>query len=533
MSKQGKLKKQMSLLDLTLVGIGTIVGSGWLFATSHISSIAGPAGWVSWLIGGLAVLLIGLVYAELGAAIPRSGGVMRYPAYSHGPLVGFLMGVPTLISYTSIISIEVVAVRQYASAWLPALSQPGSEQPTLLGWMVQLALLLAFFLLNYWSVNVFAKTNTVMTIIKFVVPTITIIVLLFHFNPENYTAHGFAPYGLSGIVTAVSTGGVIFAYLGLQPIVSFASEAKNPQRTVPIALFLTIIFSGILYIMLQISFQGSIPPGMLSEGWGKVAEKFTLPYQELAVLLGLGWLATIISIDAVISPSGTGNVYMASSSRMIFGWSRTGTLFKVFTSIDRKSGIPRPALWFTLALSIFWTLPFPSWSTLVGLVSSALVLSYALAPISAHAFRKNAKDLSRPFYLKGLNIISPLAFVISSLIVYWTGWSINSWLLGILLVMFVVYTLFKNSVPTKEISFAQQLKSSWWLVFYFAAMLIASYLGTFGNASNIITNPWDQIMVTIISLVSYYWGVGTCLPKAIFDKDEEEETEFIKGSKII
>jgi amino acid transporter len=70
MSGQGKFKKQLSLIDLTFIGLGAIFGSGWLFAASHVSAIAGPAGIFSWLLGGFAVLLLGIVYCELGAALP-------------------------------------------------------------------------------------------------------------------------------------------------------------------------------------------------------------------------------------------------------------------------------------------------------------------------------------------------------------------------------------------------------------------------------------------------------------------------------
>ncbi|HKU79628.1 MAG TPA: amino acid permease, partial [Rhodanobacteraceae bacterium] len=130
---QGGFKKQLGLIDLTFIGLGAVFGSGWLFSASYVADIAGPAGIVSWLIGGAAVLLLGLVYCELGAALPHSGGVVRYPVYSHGALLGYLMGLITLIAFSSLIAIEVTACRQYASAWFPQLTQAGSQSPTLLG----------------------------------------------------------------------------------------------------------------------------------------------------------------------------------------------------------------------------------------------------------------------------------------------------------------------------------------------------------------------------------------------------------------
>lgn len=394
MSGQGKFKKQLSLMDLTFIGLGAIFGSGWLFAASHVSAIAGPAGIFSWLLGGFAVLLLGIVYCELGAALPRAGGVVRYPVYSHGPLLGYLMGFITLIAFSSLVAIEVVASRQYAAAWFPQLTEAGSSDPTTLGWLVQFALLCLFFVLNYRSVKTFAIANNLVSVFKFIVPLLVIGVLFTFFKPENFQVHGFAPFGLSGIEMAVSAGGVIFAYLGLTPIISVASEVKNPQRTIPIALILSVLLSTAIYVLLQTAFLGGVPTEMLANGWAGISKELALPYRDIALALGVGWLAYLVVADAVISPSGCGNIYMNATPRVVYGWAQTGTFFKIFTRIDEKSGIPRPALWLTFALSVFWTLPFPSWEALINVVSAALILSYAVAPVTVAALRRPAPQCS-------------------------------------------------------------------------------------------------------------------------------------------
>lgn len=84
MKEQGKFRRQITLVELVFIGLGSIFGSGWLFAAGYVASMAGPAGWISWVIGGIAIILIGLVYAELGGAIPRAGGHVRYPVYTPG-----------------------------------------------------------------------------------------------------------------------------------------------------------------------------------------------------------------------------------------------------------------------------------------------------------------------------------------------------------------------------------------------------------------------------------------------------------------
>ena len=518
----GKFKKQLSLTDLTFIGLGAIFGSGWLFAASHVSTIAGPAGIFSWLLGGFAVLLLGIVYCELGAALPRAGGVVRYPVFSHGPLLGYLMGFITLIAFSSLIAIEVVAARQYAAAWFPGLTVEGSSDPTRIGWLVQAALLCFFFYLNYSSVKTFAKANNIISIFKFIVPLSVIAVLFMFFKPANLTVHGFAPFGMPGIEMAVSAGGIIFAYLGLTPIVSVASEVRNPQRTIPIALILSILLSTLIYVLLQLAFIGSIPTAMLAGGWHDISKAFTLPYRDIALALGVGWLAVMVVADAMISPSGCGNIYMNATPRVVYGWAKTGTFFKVFTRVDEASGIPRAGLWLTFGLAIFWTLPFPSWEALINIVSAALVLSYAVAPVSVAALRRTAPDLPRPFRAVAFGITGPASFVIAALIVYWSGRSTVSWLLGLQIVMFVIYLACRRWVPTAHLSLAEQVRSSAWLIAFYAAMIVLSYLGGFGGTGR-LAHPYDTVVVAAVALVIYYWGANTGVRSDKLQLDDDED----------
>lgn len=521
MPSQGRFKRNLSLVDLTLIGLGGTFGSGWLFAASHVSSIAGPAGILSWLIGGFAVLLLGIVYCELGAALPRTGGIIRYPVYSHGPLMGYLMGSITVIAFTSLVAIEVVAARQYASAWFPSLTQVQGGSPTLLGWLVQFALLCLFFKLNYSSVKTFARANNFISVFKFFVPLAVIVVLFAFFKPENFSAQGFVPFGLSGIEMAVSAGGIIFAYLGLTPIISVASEVNNPQKTIPIALILSVLFSTLIYVLLQIAFLGSVPAELLSKGWQAVSQEMSLPFRDIAILLGMGWLAFLVVCDAVISPTGCGNIYMNASPRVVYAWAKSGTLFKLFTKVDTESGIPRPALWLTFGLSLLWTLPFPSWEAMINVVSAALVLSYAIAPLSVAALRRNAPDLPRPFKVRAFGVIGPVSFMVAALIVYWSAWSTIVWLLGLQMVMALIYVFCGKWAPTRDVSLKQQIKSAAWLVAFYAGMIGLSYQGSFGG-TGWLAHPYDIAVIALFALVIYYWGAASGVPSHLVDLDSDE-----------
>jgi amino acid transporter len=468
--------------------------------------------------------------AGLGAALPRAGGVVRYPVYSHGPLLGYLMGFITLIAFSSLVAIEVVASRQYAAAWFPELTKVGSSDPTVLGWFVQFGLLCLFFLLNYRSVKTFAMANNLVSVFKFIVPLLVIGVLFSFFKPANFEVHGFAPFGLSGIEMAVSAGGVIFAYLGLTPIISVASEVKNPQRTIPIALILSVLLSTAIYVLLQTAFLGGIPTEMLANGWAGVAKELALPYRDIALALGVGWLAYLVVADAVISPSGCGNIYMNATPRVIYGWAQTGTFFKIFTRIDEKSGIPRPALWLTFGLSVFWTLPFPSWEALINVVSAALVLSYAVAPVSVAALRRSAPGMPRPFRVKGMNVLGPLSFIIAALIVYWSGWGTVSWLLGLQILMFVIYLLCGRMVPTAHLNLGQQVRSSAWLIGFYALTILLSKLGSFGGIG-VLSHPFDTVIVAACALGIYYWGAATGVPAHLIRLEtEDDESEAAESS---
>lgn len=368
----------------------------------------------------------------------------------------------------------------------------------------------------------FAKANNIISVFKFVVPVLVIVMLLTHFHPANLSIHGLAPNGLSGVEAAVSAGGIIFAYLGLTPIVSVASEVRDPQRTIPIALILSVVLSTVIYVLLQLAFLGGIPTDMLAGGWSGMDKAFALPYHDIALALGFGWLATLVVCDAVISPSGTGNIYMNATPRIVYGWARSGGFFPALTRIDRASGIPRPALWLTLALSIFWTLPFPSWEALIQVVSAALVLSYAVAPVTVAALRRSAPALERPFRVRGFAVIGPVSFAVAGLIVYWSGWSTVSWLLGLQIAMFAGYVLVKRATGAPRALLAQQVRSAAWLIGFYVVIIAASALGTFGGNGS-LPHPWDSVVVLVASVAIYYWGACTGLPASALALDDDDE----------
>jgi amino acid transporter len=213
---------------------------------------------------------------------------------------------------------------------------------------------------------------------------------------------------------------------------------------------------------------------------------------------------------------------MNATPRVVYAWAKSGTFFRVFTRVDVASGIPRPGLWLTFALALFWTLPFPSWEALINVVSAALVLSYAVAPISVAALRRTAPNMDRPFRVSRFRILGPVSFVIAALIVYWSGWGTVSWLLGLQIAMFFVYLLAGRFVPTHRFSLSEQVRSSAWLIAFYAAMIVLSWLGSFGG-KGLLAHPYDTIAVAFASLCIYYWGAMTGVPADKLELHADDE----------
>lgn len=231
-----------------------------------------PAAILSWLIGMVVILFIALSYSELGSMFPEAGGMVKYTQYSHGSFIGFIAAWANWIAIVSVIPVEAVASVQYMSSyfgrakWTSHLVTKGVL--TTEGLMVASVLLVIYFLLNYWTVGLFSKANTFITVFKIVIPGLTIGALLFvGFHSENFTSGtSIAPNGWASVLTAVATSGIVFAFNGFQSPINMAGEAKNPGRSIPIAIVGSILIATVIYVLLQIAFIGAVNPSMIVNG---------------------------------------------------------------------------------------------------------------------------------------------------------------------------------------------------------------------------------------------------------------------------
>ncbi len=236
----------------------------------------------------------------------------------------------------------------------------------------------------------------------------------------------------------------------------------------------------------------------------------------MASLAGLAWLAHLLRVDAFISPSGTGLIYTTGTSRISYGLARNRYAPQIFGWTSR-AGVPWVGLIFAFLFGLVFLLPFPSWRSLVGLITAASVLMYAGAPLSLGAFRRQVPEASRPYRMPAASVLAPAAFVVADLLIYWSGFEVI-WKLGIVLV--IGYILLGVSMALDKERPPLDWRSAQWMPVWLIGMGIISWLGQYSGGAvappvntNTIPFWWDMLIVAVFSLVIYFWAMAARLPE--------------------
>jgi amino acid transporter len=548
------MSRDVGLLGLMWASEGSIIGSGWLFGALTATSIAGPSALIAWLIASVIVIVLALVHAELGGLFPVTGGTSRFPHYAFGSFAGATFGWFAYIQAASVAPIEVLAAITYASSWSFGSGWVKSNG-TLTGSGIGIAviLMIVFVIANMVGIKWLASLNNVLTTWKVIIPILAILILcITSFHSGNFSAGGgFFVKGseLKDVLIAVPNGGIVFALLGFEQAVQLGGESKNPKKDLPRAVIGSILIGVAVYVLVQVAFIGALDPKELlqAHGWtnlstpanwagGKNNELLTAlnkaPFAAVASVAGLGWFATILKIDAVISPSGTGLIYLTSASRISFGLSKNGYVPEVFEKNNARK-VPWVSIIITAIIGLLFLLPFPSWSKLVGVVTSASVLMYAGAPLALGALRRQKPELPRAYRLPAGEILAPLSFVFANLIVFWAGWGTYSTLMVVMILGFILMGLnfaFKWNPNTPVIDWDGAL----WVLPYLIGMGLISYFGEFGKSGiiggvgvfkNVIVGGHGHLglynslwVVAVFSLVIYYAAIAKRLPSAQVDR---------------
>jgi amino acid transporter len=398
--------------DLSLTVVGFVAGRCWLFGALYGAKAAGPASLLSWLIAGAAFALIALVLAELGGSRPESGAIVRWPLYANGPLVAAIVGWSVLLAIGAATASEASAIAQYANRYVPGLYQDDLLAP--FGVVSSIELLAVLVLVNWFGIRLFARVNKVVTTLKFVVPAITVVALLLSgLHPGRLTeVGGFAPSGLTAVLSAVATSGIIFAVNGFASITELSGEARNPRRDIPRAVLTAIGLAVAVYLGLQLAFLFAVPDSLLTHGWNGI--DLSSPFGEIALLINLGWLAAVLYADAVISPAGSALVGAAEDSRKGHALAKNGLIPRFFIDVHTGSGVPRRALLGTFAFSLLWLVPFRGWQEIVSVLGDLFLVTYSVSAVAGGTLY-TAEPKRRSGAARGLRWITPLSFVVATL----------------------------------------------------------------------------------------------------------------------
>jgi amino acid transporter len=547
---ESDLKRDVGIWGLFWASEGSIIGSGWLFAGLYATTLAGPSALISWGIATVIIIILALVHAELGGMFAVTGGTSRYPHYAYGSFAGASFGWFAYIQAASVAPIEVLATIQYFSSvsWAGSWYKP-PVAPAINGTLsgagiaVAVCLMIVFTIVNLVGVRWLANSNNGITTWKVIVPIIAVIVFCaFHFHGHNFSAGGgFFVKGSDGgahaILDAIPGAGIVFSLLGFEQAVQLGGEARNPQRDLPRAVISAILVGAAIYILAQLAFIAALSPSVLVHyhSWTGLVNDAGLekaPFYTVAKLAGITWLAYVFRVDAVISPAGTGLIYLTSASRISFGLSKNGYIPDAFEKTNRFK-IPAFAVIISALIGLLFLLPFPSWSSLVDIVTGASVLMYAAAPLSLGALRKAKPDLAKLYTLPYGTVVIPLAFVCANLVVYWAGWNTYSTLMLVLIIGYIIMAVSRMTHSNKN-----QPKIDWgaapWILTYFVGLGFISFFGSFGTSAIIggvgpfsgvwvggdgrLPLWWDILVVAVFSLVIYFWAVSSRLPEEEIDQ---------------
>lgn len=504
------LNRRFTPLNLLMLSINGMVGSAWLFAPLYAAKIAGPGAIIAWLIGGFATAIIALTFAELSVLFPVAGGTAQIPQMSHGTFTSFTVSWIAWLSALTMAPIEVQAILQYASTYFTSLMQLENGVPVLtgIGYLWATILMMAFCIINIVSYKGLVRFNSALFLFKVLVIVVAVFVLI----KTSFYASNFAGLitstttmtGWQAILTAVASGGVAFAFTGFKHGVELAGETKKLAIAIPLAIVGSVICCLILYIGLQIAFIGALDPTALTHGWQHVSFTGDVgPFAGLAAGLGLAWLVKLLYIDAVVSPSGAGLIYVTSTARILYAMSQIGFVPRWLSYLNEQK-FPVAAILVNFILGMFLFLPLPGWQAMVSFLVSGMVISYAMGPVALLCMRLELPKEARHFRLPAANLICPIAFYFCNLLSYWCGWE-TIYKLAIAMVTGIIFFLISAS-KGRISNPSMGLKSAWWIFPYLSGLVLISYLGAFGGR-NIIPFGWDFLVIGIFSLSILYLAV--------------------------
>jgi APA family basic amino acid/polyamine antiporter len=420
------LKKVLGAFELTMLGIGAIIGTG-IFVLTGIAAAnySGPALVISFMISGAACAFAALCYAEFASMVPVAGSAYTYGYAALGEIWAWIIGWDLLLEYAVAVAAVAIGWSGYMVSLLESvgihLPPALINAPGIQGGMINLPAILiiaAITALLTRGVSESAKFNNVIVGIKLVVILLFICIGVFHIHPANWTP--FMPYGWSGVFKGAAI--IFFAYIGFDAVSTAAEEVKNPQRDLPIGIITSLIVCTILYIVVSAILTGMVPYLDFKQTAAPVA--FALQK------IGVNWGSALVSVGAICGITSVLLVMMFGQTRILFAMSRDGLLPKIFSKIHPKFGTPaKSTLLVGLVTAI--TAGFTPIGVVAELTNIGTLAAFIVVSISIIVLRKTRPDINRPFKV-------PFSPVLPALAVLFCGFLITQLPL-ITMIRFVVW----------------------------------------------------------------------------------------------
>ena len=403
------LKRHLGLLNLTLLGIGSVIGAGIFILTGTAAQMhAGPAIILSFVLSAFGCLLAGLCYAEFASMIPLSGSAYTYSYATMGELIAWIIGWDLVLEYLFSTATVAVGWSSYMLSfladfgiYLPASMAQSPFEYDQTGWhstgafinfpAVFIVVILTALLVT--GIKETVKFNNITVIVKIVVVLLFIGFGISHIHPENWVP--FIPkntgvwgqYGWSGILTG--SGVIFFAYIGFDAVSTTSQEAINPKRDLPLSILFSLLVCTILYV--GVSF---VLTGIVSYKELNVAAPIALAIDRSGA--GLKWLSPIIKIGTIAGLSSVILVTLLGQTRIFFSMAHDGLLWKCFAKTHAKFKTPHYSNLITGFFTALMAGIFPI-GLLGELVSIGTLLAFMIVCIGILIMRKTEPDAPRPF----------------------------------------------------------------------------------------------------------------------------------------
>jgi APA family basic amino acid/polyamine antiporter len=393
-----ELKKELSLYGLTMVAIGSCIGSGIFLTPSQIAGYL-PAPLLIllvWAIGGVITLTGALTFAELGSMFPEAGGVYVYLKEAYGGLFGFLYGWVYLVVITSGANAALSIACAYYLAFLFPMNQAGITSTAI----IALVLVTIINILRVKAAEVFAN---VFTGLKLLGISAVILIGIFFGRAEVSLFSSGATSGAGSLFSAFGLAliGVLWSYGGWQHASFVAGEARDARRTIPRAMVIGAVVVSVVYLLTNLAYLLLLPVG-------EIAASQSIAADAVSTVIPYGGM--LIALMIAVSTFGTLGIYTLSAPRIYYAMARDGLFFKKLAYVHPRFHTPVYAILVQSAWAVVLLLFWGTFEDLITYVVFTDWVFFGLTAVGIFIFRRTRKDLPRPYRTIGYPVV-PLIFI--------------------------------------------------------------------------------------------------------------------------